>query len=67
MTESDVTRAVFRKSSHSDGGEGCVEAARLERRRLVRDSKDQHGPVLSFGAPEWAAFLADVKGGAYDL
>ncbi|WP_344383533.1 DUF397 domain-containing protein [Streptomyces thermolineatus] len=46
------------KSSYS-GGEGgdCVEVAASPGAVHVRDSKDRTGPVLSFTADEWAAFV----------
>ncbi len=46
------------KSSYS-GGEGgdCVEVAASSGAVHVRDSKDRTGPVLSFTADEWAAFV----------
>jgi hypothetical protein len=37
-------------------------------RIAVRDSKQRGGgPVLEFTATEWAAFLAGVRGGEFDL
>lgn len=59
----------FRKSSHSAGGESgtCVELAmNLSDAHLVRDSKDPHGPTLSFRPNELSAFVAEVKAGRYD-
>ena len=47
------------KSSYSgsEGGE-CVEvAARSDAAVHVRDSKDPEGPVLTFSATAWSAFL----------
>jgi Domain of unknown function (DUF397) len=67
MPDRDISRAVFRKSTHSDGGEGCVEAATLNGARLVRDSKDPDGPTLAFERPAWAAFINEVKQGKFDL
>jgi hypothetical protein len=32
----------------------------------VRDSKDLDGPVLTFNAEEWAAFVAGVRDGEFD-
>jgi Domain of unknown function (DUF397) len=32
----------------------------------VRDSKDPHGPVLTFGAGGWRAFAARIKAGEFD-
>ncbi len=50
------------KSSHSgtSGGE-CVEVAVTPGTVHVRDSKDQRGPVLSFTADEWAAFVGFAR------
>jgi hypothetical protein len=31
------------------------------RRNAVRDSKEPHGPALSFTSAEWAAFTAAVR------
>ncbi len=50
---------TWRKSSHS-GGNGCVEVARPGEIH-VRDSKDPDGPVLTFGADQWRAFIDAVK------
>ncbi|MDI5964019.1 Scr1 family TA system antitoxin-like transcriptional regulator [Streptomyces sp. SL13] len=49
----------WRASSHS-GPEGgnCVEVARDGGTVAVRDSKDPAGPVLTFGAAQWTAFVA---------
>jgi hypothetical protein len=61
------TTGSWFKSSYS-GGEGneCVEVADLHSQVLVRDSKDPHGPVLSFPAGAWTAFVTDVKTGEFD-
>jgi Domain of unknown function (DUF397) len=52
----------WRKSSHSDNGGDCVQAASHGGQVLVRDSK-QHaeGPVLAFTTDAWRAFADDVK------
>nr|MDT0659243.1 DUF397 domain-containing protein [Micromonospora sp. DSM 115978] len=54
----DRYRAVWRKSTRSNGGGACVEVAVGERGVGVRDSKDPAGPVLVFGAAAWTAFVA---------
>ena len=67
MTRIDLGRVVFRKSSYSNGGNGCVEAGALGSRRLVRDSKNPEGDVLALDRPVWAAMVSQIKRGAYDL
>lgn len=59
----DLTTAVWRKSSYSDGGgTNCLEVAdNCPGIVPVRDSKQPHGPVLVFGASPWVSFLAGVK------
>jgi hypothetical protein len=65
---SDLSRAEWRSSSHSVGG-NCVEVAFLDgaRRVAVRDSKDRQGPVLVFTDAAWRSFLRSVREGEFDL
>ncbi|MGK4584386.1 DUF397 domain-containing protein [Kitasatospora sp. HPMI-4] len=58
MNAEESTGPTWFKSSHS-GGEGgeCVEVALATDAVLVRDSKDEHGPQLSFTPEEWTAFV----------
>ena len=53
--------ATFRKSTFSDGDNGCVEVARPVASLQVRDSKNTDGPVLSFAEPRGLLFLGWVK------
>ncbi|MFC4534577.1 DUF397 domain-containing protein [Sphaerisporangium dianthi] len=71
-----ITR-VWRKSSFSEGANGCVELAvagvespprdeaHVDRLYLVRDSKVSDGPVLACAPGEWAAFIGGVKDGEF--
>jgi hypothetical protein len=34
---------------------------------MVRDSKEEAGPVLHFSYGEWRAFLAGVRSGEFDV
>ncbi|MER5460541.1 DUF397 domain-containing protein [Streptomyces sp. NPDC002668] len=61
----DLSAASWRKSSYSnsDGGE-CVEVSDDFAGVVpVRDSKDPHGPVLVFQAPDWSSFVSAISGG----
>lgn len=60
--------ALWRKSSRSgaNGGE-CVELAGCNCGVAVRDSKNPHGPKLTFPAAAWQTFTRSVKTGQYDL
>lgn len=61
--DSDLSRAVWQKSSRSGGNGGqCVEVARnLPGVVAVRDSKDPDAGVLVVSREEWRGFLADVE------
>jgi hypothetical protein len=64
-----VEVGIWHKSTYS-GANGCVEVAAAEHGELVvlvRDSKNQGGPVLEFTRHEWEAFLAGVLNGEFDL
>lgn len=54
------------KSSYSNNGGNCIEvAANIPGTVPVRDSKDPHGPALTFSANDWSSFVAAVKGGGF--
>jgi hypothetical protein len=60
-----VTAIEFKTSSFCSGGE-CVEVGMLPRGAVaVRDTKDR-ARHLVFSSEEWAAFVAQVKAGAFD-
>jgi hypothetical protein len=60
--------AVWRKSTYSSGdGGNCIEMADgIPNLIPVRDSKDPHGPTLTFDADAWAAFVAGIKAGEFN-
>jgi hypothetical protein len=66
--ESDLSRAVWHKSTFSNGNGGnCLEHARLpDGSRAVRHSKHPEGPSLIFTPNEWQAFIQGVRSGEFD-
>jgi len=57
----------WRKSSRSGGEGSCVEARHVGHVE-VRDTKlGADSPILKFTSPEWAAFIAGVREGEFDL
>ncbi|POX56949.1 DUF397 domain-containing protein [Streptomyces sp. Ru71] len=53
---------TWTKSSYSTGNGACVEIkSPLVAAMAVRDSKVPEGPILSFPAEAWSAFVASVK------
>ncbi len=56
----------FRKSSYSGPESNCVEVADTATGgRVVRDSKDQTAPVLTFAPGGWQTFLTGAKSGEF--
>ncbi|MET8181928.1 DUF397 domain-containing protein [Streptomyces sp. NPDC005336] len=61
----DLSAASWRKSSYSnqDGG-ACIEVSDDFAAVVpVRDSKNPHGPVITFAADAWTSFVTAVKRG----
>ncbi|WP_040863310.1 DUF397 domain-containing protein [Nocardia niigatensis] len=57
--KSELARAEWFKSSHSAGGQDCVEVAFLGSGQVgVRDSKQSAGPALVFSSKQWDDFLS---------
>jgi len=56
---------AWRTSTYSGTqGGNCVQVAARDGMILVRDTKDHgHGPVHTFTAARWRAFLTAVRGG----
>ncbi|MFI9160740.1 DUF397 domain-containing protein [Kitasatospora aureofaciens] len=57
----------WRKSSYSNpSGGDCIEVADyMPSAVAVRDSKDPHGPALTFTAAGWRAFVAGIRAGDF--
>ncbi|MFC9035136.1 DUF397 domain-containing protein [Streptomyces arboris] len=65
MRALDLKAATWRRSSYSnqDGGQ-CLEVADGFAPVVpVRDSKNPHGPALTFAAAGWSSFVSAVKSG----
>lgn len=57
----DLSRAAWRKSTHSGNGGDCIEVAAAAPGTIaVRDSTDPHGPALTFTPGRWQAFTRAV-------
>ncbi len=65
MTEPDLSRAAWHKSSYSSQDGNCVEVARnLPGVVAIRDSKNPKGPALVVTRQAWGTFLAMVNAGS---
>ena len=63
----DLSGANWFKSSSSQAGRECVEAAFLHDYLVgVRDSKNPTGPALIFTPHEWDAFTTEIQNGQFD-
>lgn len=67
MSEPDRVSLEWRKSSESGGNGNCVEVAFDPESVYLRHSRDGDELVLRFRHQEWAAFLAGVHNGEFDL
>jgi len=65
----DLSRAQWRKAARSNGANtGCVEVAgNLADVTAVRDSKSPEAGAHVVSRVAFAAFLADVKAGRYEI
>lgn len=66
VPDSNAVALSWRKSSASASGD-CVEVAVQTGHVLLRDSKTNQSPTLTFTFPEWEIFLSAVRSGKYDL
>ena len=66
MNHDEVT-TPWRKSSYSNTGANCVEAARTRSGKVaVRDSRNPDAEAVRFSPDEWQAFVAKVQTMASD-
>jgi hypothetical protein len=66
VSTTDLSGAIWRKSSRSNGQMNCVEVADLDGgHRAVRDSKNPTGAALTCTASEWTAFTTGVRAGEF--
>ena len=64
----DLSQAIWRKARRSAHNGGCVEiAANLPEVAAIRDSKRPEGGAHIVRRDLFAEFLANLKGGRYDL
>ncbi|MET8322556.1 DUF397 domain-containing protein [Micromonospora sp. NPDC005189] len=62
---SDLTGALWRKSTRSGNEGNCVEVSdNLSGVVGVRDSKDITGPTLAFTPNQWQTFIAGIQAAA---
>ncbi|MCW2915328.1 MAG: hypothetical protein JWN52_3396 [Actinomycetia bacterium] len=63
MTTVDLSRAQWRKASHSTANGECVEAAAMI---LVRNSNAPDGPTIACTPEDWRTLLDQVRNADYD-
>ena len=56
----------WRKARRSANNGACVELAPRAGQILIRDSKDQNGPVIAYSQYSWRLFVAAAKTGHFD-
>lgn len=64
----DLSQAVWRKASYTNGANACVEiAANLGDVTAVRDSKRPEDGALVVSRAAFARFVEETKSGRFDL
>lgn len=62
----EVGDLQWRTARRSAGNGACVEVAPVAGAILIRDSKDQDGPVVHYPHNSWRTFLGAAKRGRFD-
>jgi hypothetical protein len=66
-TAPGLSEGSWRKSTYSNPSGNCVEVALVEGAGVaVRNSREPHGPVLTYTTAEITAFVLGVKAGEFD-
>jgi hypothetical protein len=63
----DFAAAKWRKSSHSNSQQECVEVAQVATAISIRDSKNPEGGHLTLNRTSFGGILDHVKAGDLDL
>jgi hypothetical protein len=66
LTDAESRSPMWRKAQLSVGNGACVEVAQMSGMIALRDSKNPHGPMLTYTQAEWHAFLDGAKKGEFD-
>ena len=56
----------WRKARRSANNGACVELAPAAGQILIRDSKNQDGPMIAYSQYTWRLFVASAKTGHFD-
>lgn len=62
----DLTTAVFTKSTYSNGGDNCIEVAAVPGTTAFRDSKDLRLGAVAVSTTAFDHFVSAVKTKALD-
>lgn len=66
LSNLEASGLQWRKARRSAGNGACVEVASMSGQVLIRDSKDQNGPVIRYSGSSWYMFVVDAKTGRFD-
>ncbi|PXY33051.1 DUF397 domain-containing protein [Prauserella endophytica] len=66
-TKVDIPGLEWRKSTHSGGGNDCVEVAFTPDGAALRDSKNPAAGLLTLPSAGWDALLSAVRSGELNL